>query len=169
MATRVGSPFNFPGIFTQKCSQLPKERGIYAKVPSPGGWVHREPAHDPPPYDGSGSSFHTTRHETRRVDQVQGTMRSLEQQEKPMAACSHVKDHVKNVKPSSKGCEDCLKTGDSWVHLRMCLECGHVGCCDSSKNRHARAHFHGTQHPIIKSAERGENWRWCYVDDTYLD
>jgi uncharacterized UBP type Zn finger protein len=50
----------------------------------------------------------------------------------------------------------------------MCLECGHVGCCDSSKNRHARAHFHATQHPIIQSAERGEDWRWCYVDETYL-
>src|SRR5579859_1112095 len=82
--------------------------------------------------------------------------------------CAHEKDHIKNVKPSSKGCEDCLKTGDTWVHLRMCLECGHVGCCDSSKNRHARAHFHTTQHPIIRSAERGEDWKWCYLDDTYL-
>ena len=84
------------------------------------------------------------------------------------AICSHVKDHEKHVKPSSKGCEECLKTGDSWVHLRMCMECGHVGCCDSSKNRHARAHFHATQHPIIQSAERGENWRWCFVHDTYV-
>ena len=58
------------------------------------------------------------------------------------AQCTHVKDHVKKVKPHTKGCEECLKTGDTWVHLRMCLECGHVGCCDSSKNRHARAHFH---------------------------
>lgn len=82
--------------------------------------------------------------------------------------CSHVKDHAKPVKPSSKGCEECLKTGDTWVHLRMCTECGHVGCCDSSKNRHARAHFHQTQHPIIQSAERGENWRWCYIDDKYI-
>jgi uncharacterized UBP type Zn finger protein len=84
-------------------------------------------------------------------------------------SCGHVKDHVKSVKPSAKGCEDCLKTGDTWVHLRMCLECGHVGCCDSSKNRHARAHFGATQHPIIQSAERGEKWRWCYVDEIYLD
>jgi uncharacterized UBP type Zn finger protein len=89
---------------------------------------------------------------------------------KPMTkTCEHVTDHVKAVKPSSKGCEECLKLGDKWVHLRMCLECGHVGCCDSSKNRHARAHFHATQHPIIQSAERGENWRWCYIDDMYLD
>jgi uncharacterized UBP type Zn finger protein len=84
------------------------------------------------------------------------------------AKCTHEKDHAKNVKPTSKGCEDCLKTGDTWVHLRMCLECGHVGCCDSSKNRHARAHFHTTQHPLIRSAERGEDWRWCYIDETYL-
>jgi hypothetical protein len=82
--------------------------------------------------------------------------------------CTHVKDHVKNVKPSAKGCEDCLKIGGTWVHLRMCLECGHVGCCDSSPNRHARAHFHEMEHPIIQSAERGEDWRWCYVDETYL-
>jgi uncharacterized UBP type Zn finger protein len=88
--------------------------------------------------------------------------------QKMAAKCTHEKDHVKNVKPSNKGCEDCLKTGDTWVHLRMCLECGHVGCCDSSKNRHARAHFHATEHPIVRSAERGEDWRWCYIDEAYL-
>ena len=85
------------------------------------------------------------------------------------APCTHVKEHVKSVKPSAKGCEACLKTGDTWVHLRMCLECGHIGCCDSSKNRHAHAHFIETQHPIIQSAEHGEKWRWCYIDETYLD
>lgn len=84
------------------------------------------------------------------------------------SSCSHLQDHVKRVRPSSKGCEECLKSGDRWVHLRICLECGHVGCCDSSKNRHARAHFHTTQHPIIQSVEPGEDWRWCYVDETYL-
>jgi uncharacterized UBP type Zn finger protein len=82
--------------------------------------------------------------------------------------CTHVADHVKKVKPLTKGCEECLKTGSAWVHLRMCLECGHVGCCDSSQGRHARGHFHQTEHPLIQSAEKGENWRWCYVDDTYL-
>jgi hypothetical protein len=56
--------------------------------------------------------------------------------------CTHIKDHMKDVKPHTKGCEECLQSGDTWVHLRMCLECGHVGCCDSSKNRHARGHFH---------------------------
>src|SRR5215469_6052760 len=84
------------------------------------------------------------------------------------SVCAHVADHVKKVKASSRGCEDCLKMGDTWVHLRMCLECGHVGCCDSSKNRHARAHFHATQHPIILLAERGEDWRLCYLDEVYL-
>ena len=82
--------------------------------------------------------------------------------------CTHVADHVKKVKPNTKGCEECLKTGDRWVHLRMCLECGHVGCCDSSKGRHATAHFRSTQHPVMQSAEHGEDWRWCYVDETYV-
>jgi uncharacterized UBP type Zn finger protein len=82
--------------------------------------------------------------------------------------CAHLADHVKKVKPHTKGCEECLKAGTKWVHLRMCLECGHVGCCDSSQGQHARGHFHATQHPIIQSAERGESWRWCYIDETYL-
>src|SRR5215813_5245118 len=81
------------------------------------------------------------------------------------AQCTHVKDHVKKVKPSSKGCEDCLKMGGRWVHLRLCLECGHVGCCDSSKNRHATKHFHATQHPIVQSLEPGETWGWGLVTD----
>jgi len=81
--------------------------------------------------------------------------------------CEHLK-LVKDVTPSARGCEDCLKTGDTWVHLRLCLECGHVGCCDSSKNKHARAHFHATRHPIIKSFEPGENWMWCYIHDDYV-
>ncbi len=84
------------------------------------------------------------------------------------AVCSHIAEHLKKVKPLTKGCEECLQSGDAWVHLRMCLECGHVGCCDSSKNRHARAHFHAAGHPLIQSAERGEDWRWCYIDQVYL-
>jgi uncharacterized UBP type Zn finger protein len=82
--------------------------------------------------------------------------------------CSHIAEHSKKVKPRTKGCEECLKMGDTWLHLRMCLECGHVGCCDSSKHRHARAHFHAEGHPLIQSAERGEDWRWCYIDEVYL-
>jgi uncharacterized UBP type Zn finger protein len=84
------------------------------------------------------------------------------------AQCTHLGTIKKDVKPRTKGCEECMKLGETWLHLRMCLECGHVGCCDSSKRRHARAHFHETQHPLIQSAERGEDWRWCYVDDMYL-
>jgi uncharacterized UBP type Zn finger protein len=63
------------------------------------------------------------------------------------------------------GCEDCLKIGGSWVHLRMCMSCGHIGCCDSSPNRHATAHFRGSGHPIVRSAEPGEDWSWCYEDE----
>jgi len=78
-------------------------------------------------------------------------------------SCSHV-GQIQDVTPSAKGCEDCLKIGDSWVHLRLCLICGHVGCCDDSKNKHAAGHFHATGHPIIRSLEPGEDWLWCYVD-----
>src|SRR6266851_8879977 len=77
--------------------------------------------------------------------------------------------HVRDVKPSALGCEDCLRTGARWVHLRICLECGHVGCCDSSKNKHATKHFHATHHPIIQSFQPGEDWRWCYVDQVMME
>jgi uncharacterized UBP type Zn finger protein len=78
--------------------------------------------------------------------------------------CSHL-SQVKITNPDKHFCEDCVKTGDPWVHLRMCLTCGHVGCCDSSPNRHATKHFHATAHPLIRSAEPGERWTWCYVDE----
>ena len=78
--------------------------------------------------------------------------------------CTHL-EVVDDVTPSSKGCEDCIPLGDHWVHLRMCMSCGHVGCCDSSKNRHATAHFHASTHPLIQSYEPGEDWWWCYVDE----
>jgi uncharacterized UBP type Zn finger protein len=81
------------------------------------------------------------------------------------AVCAHL-DLIRPVTPSSlRGCTDCLKTGDRWVHLRMCLECGYVGCCDSSPNKHATKHFHATGHPIITSREPGEDWKYCYIDD----
>ena len=82
--------------------------------------------------------------------------------------CTHL-SQIRNVKPHSRGCEECLKMGDSWVHLRLCRECGHVGCCDSSKNRHATKHFHATKHPIIQSFEPGEDWLWCYVDEVMVE
>lgn len=81
--------------------------------------------------------------------------------------CSH-EGEIKDVSPRTTGCEECLKSGDSWVQLRMCLSCGHVGCCDDSRNKHATAHFRATQHPVMQSAQPGESWRWCYVDETYL-
>ncbi|HKC12203.1 MAG TPA: UBP-type zinc finger domain-containing protein, partial [Vicinamibacteria bacterium] len=78
--------------------------------------------------------------------------------------CSHLRN-IRDVRPSASGCEDCLRTGSEWLHLRLCLECGHVGCCDSSPNRHATKHFQQTAHPVIRSLEPGEDWRWCYVDE----
>jgi uncharacterized UBP type Zn finger protein len=85
-----------------------------------------------------------------------------------MVACIHLAQ-IQEVTPSANGCEDCLKIGDDWVHLRLCLSCGHVGCCDTSKNKHATKHFHLTKHPIIKSHEPGEDWGYCYVDDAFFE
>jgi CPA2 family monovalent cation:H+ antiporter-2 len=85
----------------------------------------------------------------------------------PVTACGHVA-RVRPVHPSARGCEECLRTGDRWVHLRICMTCGHVGCCDSSPNRHASAHFQTTLHPIMRSAEPGDRWGWCYVDERTL-
>ena len=82
--------------------------------------------------------------------------------------CTHL-DTVNEVVPSSAGCEDCLSTGDRWVHLRICQTCGHIGCCDSSPNRHATAHFRPRpHHPIVRSYEPGENWWWCYPDQLFF-
>src|SRR5882724_5206255 len=76
----------------------------------------------------------------------------------------HLKE-IRKVTPSAEGCEDCLKMGGEWVHLRLCLTCGHVGCCDDSPNKHATAHFHQTRHPVIKSYEPQEAWAWCFIDE----
>lgn len=85
------------------------------------------------------------------------------------APCQHLA-LVRDVTPSANGCEDCLRTGDSWVHLRMCMSCGHVGCCDSSPNRHAAAHWRSNaEHPLVRSFEPGENWWWCYPDNVAFD
>ena len=85
-----------------------------------------------------------------------------------MEYCEHVKE-IREVAPSADGCDDCLKTGDRWVHLRLCETCGHVGCCDSSPNKHATKHYHATEHPIIKSFEPGEEWGFCYPDDQFYE
>ena len=81
----------------------------------------------------------------------------------PPVSCTHL-DMIHPVQPSGRGCVECLKTGQRWVHRRLCLTCGHVGCCDQSPGKHATKHFHAEGHPIIQSFEPGEDWRWCYAD-----
>ena len=91
-------------------------------------------------------------------------MNSGEQQ-----ACTHLST-VHDVRPRTpKGCEECLAIGSGWVHLRLCLSCGHVGCCDNSPNKHATKHYHQTQDPLIQSFEPEEDWGWCYVDELFLE
>jgi ubiquitin-hydrolase Zn-finger-containing protein len=82
--------------------------------------------------------------------------------------CTHG-DTIHRVRAAADGCVECLETGGKWIHLRLCMECGHVGCCDQSRNKHASKHFHGTQHPIMKSFEPGEDWGWCFVDQVYIE
>ncbi len=83
-------------------------------------------------------------------------------------ACAHL-GQARDVTPSAtEGCEDCLREGSQWVHLRECLECGHVGCCDNSPRRHATAHWHATSHPLMRSWEPDEDWGWCYPDELLL-
>ena len=83
-------------------------------------------------------------------------------------ACTHL-DQIRDVTPNADGCEECLKIGDTWVHLRLCLTCGKVGCCDQSKNEHATKHFLPIGHPLIRSLEPGEDWVWCYVDELFME
>jgi uncharacterized UBP type Zn finger protein len=84
--------------------------------------------------------------------------------------CTHLDEvAVRELPGEVAGCEDCLRTGRRWLHLRICLTCGHVGCCDSSPNRHATAHAQAESHPLIRSLEPGEDWSWCYVDELALE
>jgi uncharacterized UBP type Zn finger protein len=86
-----------------------------------------------------------------------------------MSPCSHLDRVLITQLPESvAGCEDCLASGGQWLHLRICLECGKVGCCDDSPNRHAREHAHSSGHPLIRSLEPGETWSWCFVDQVPL-
>ena len=86
-----------------------------------------------------------------------------------MAGCSHLDTvEITELPDPLRGCDECLKIGGEWVHLRMCLACGKVGCCDASPNRHASAHAAEARHPLIRSAEPGEEWWWCYVDEVGL-
>lgn len=80
--------------------------------------------------------------------------------------CTHLASAEAPAPQSSDGCQDCLADNSrDWVHLRMCLTCGRVGCCDSSPRKHATAHWHATEHPVVRSFQPGESWRWCYVDE----
>jgi uncharacterized UBP type Zn finger protein len=86
--------------------------------------------------------------------------------------CSHLDEAAarsSGVKPSGEGCEECLEAGGVWVHLRLCLSCGHVGCCDNSPSKHATKHAHRTHHPVIRSYEPGEDWGYCYPDDAFVE
>ena len=84
-------------------------------------------------------------------------------------ACTHT-DQIQFREPPAEiaGCEECLKTGGQWVHLRMCMECGKIGCCDSSPNQHASKHARDEDHPLLRSAEPGEDWAWCEADQVFL-
>ena len=83
-----------------------------------------------------------------------------------MTTCVHLGAHREPVEPdTTEGCSDCLREGQRWVHLRQCLDCGHVACCDSSPRRHATAHFRSSGHPVVQSFEPGETWVWCYADE----
>jgi uncharacterized UBP type Zn finger protein len=85
------------------------------------------------------------------------------------APCRHLA-RIPDVDPRTpNGCEECLASGDWWVHLRLCLACGHVGCCDNSPGKHATKHYHSSTHPTMRSFEPGENWAWCYVDEVMLE
>ncbi len=85
-------------------------------------------------------------------------------------SCEH--QHMITITEPEAGvveCSDCVERGDSWVHLRMCMTCGYIGCCDSSKNKHARKHYLRNEHPVIRSAEPGESWAFCYIDNKYIE
>ena len=83
-------------------------------------------------------------------------------------ACSHLEE-IFVTRPARYVCEECEALGERWVHLRMCLTCGYLGCCDASRHKHATQHFHDTGHPLMRSIEPGESWAWCYIDKTFLD
>jgi uncharacterized UBP type Zn finger protein len=86
-----------------------------------------------------------------------------------MPTCTHLDQvRITELPDAVDGCAECLATGGEWVHLRICLQCGHVGCCDSSPNRHASGHARATDHPIIRSLEPGEDWSWCFVDEVAM-
>lgn len=96
-----------------------------------------------------------------KVKKLIGTGREIE------GACTHL-DQIQDVTPSAEGCEACLAIGDTWVHLRLCMSCGQVGCCNDSVNQHAWKHFQATGHPVMRSFEPNETWMWCYIDERLI-
>ena len=98
---------------------------------------------------------------------IDSGMVTLEVTDEDADRCAHLRD-LRPVRPSAPGCEECLAAGDRWMHLRICMTCGHVGCCDSSNNRHATRHYAATGHPVVRSGEPGERWGWCYADEAWL-
>ena len=85
-------------------------------------------------------------------------------------SCEHIQNANQDIDAKTpNGCEECLQMGSKWVHLRLCLDCGHVGCCDSSPNKHSTKHYHHTKHPVIKSYQPGENWQWCFIDEVLVE
>ena len=87
-----------------------------------------------------------------------------------MPSCRHLDQLFDaTVPPAGQGCAECLATRSTWVHLRRCLHCGHIGCCDSSKNKHATKHYHRSKHPVIQSFQPDESWKWCYVDEIMVE
>jgi uncharacterized UBP type Zn finger protein len=86
---------------------------------------------------------------------------------KDAKACTH-RDQIQDIVPGADGCEECLAMGDTWIHLRLCMTCGHVGCCNDSKNKHASKHYLATDHPLVKPLEEGEDWLWCFADEVVL-
>jgi len=102
----------------------------------------------------------------RLADKGSEVEREMVARDDRMDACDHLRESSSAVRPiTPEGCEECLRDGTRSVHLRLCLDCGHVGCCDSSPERHSTRHFEDTGHPVIRSFEPGEAWRWCFVDD----
>ncbi|HEY0159578.1 MAG TPA: cation:proton antiporter [Thermoanaerobaculia bacterium] len=99
------------------------------------------------------------------AEEESSPVRTIHLTDAQRGACAHAASVRPDVTTAATGCEECLKLGDTWVHLRICMKCGNVGCCDSSKNRHATKHFTSTDHPVIRSYQRGEEWAWCYPDE----
>jgi CPA1 family monovalent cation:H+ antiporter len=103
-------------------------------------------------------------------DEAVGVVKPRRAKEPNVPSCEHLAQLPPKPAPTSPhGCEECLRNGTTWVHLRMCLTCGHVGCCDSSRMKHATLHYRAIAHPVVTSFEPGENWRWCYVDEVFAE